>query len=73
MKESIWRILVVMVISISIVSYFLLFKSEITTKPILGLPSQFFFGILVTVVLVVLTFIGQSVFPYADHKKLKDE
>jgi len=70
MKSKIWYILVVTVVVLSIVSFLFLFE-ENKVDPTLGkVPYAFWYGFLVTVVIVGLTFLASRFFPHDESKKL---
>lgn len=69
MKIKVWRILVAVVILIFLSSYFIIFENHQTSPNILGLPFIFGISIILTVVLVICTFIGAKFFPYKHSDK----
>lgn len=67
MKTTYWRILVGTVIVLALISFTLIFKPGIIEPSFLSLPFVFWSGILLTTLLVVLTFIGSRIFPYKNE------
>jgi hypothetical protein len=67
-----WRICVVLVLLIVVIGYTPLMIPKGVYKPMLfGIPYSLWLGFLVTVVLVVLTYIGSKVHPGRDN--MEDE
>lgn len=63
-KKLIWRICVAAVILIVILTYSPLITGNGKIEPFLfGLPFTLWMGILLTIVLVIITYIGGSVLP----------
>ncbi|XOV93745.1 MAG: hypothetical protein ACFHWX_03345 [Bacteroidota bacterium] len=68
MKIIYWRILVGVVIVIALISFLFVFQTEITTPRLGSVPYIFWSSFLLTVLLVVLTYIGSKIFPYKDEQ-----
>lgn len=70
MKSKIWNILVGTVLTLSIVAFLILFRENKIEPKLAGVPFAFWSGFLVTVMIVVLTFLASRFFPYqASDKK----
>ncbi len=69
MKSKIWNILVISVVSLATVSFLFLFKENIVDPTLAKVPYAFWSGFLVTVLIVVLTFLASRFFPYQESKK----
>lgn len=68
MRILYWRILVGLVIAIALVSFLLIFSTG-ATQPTLGnVPYIFWSSFFLTVLLVVLTYLGSKIFPYKDEQ-----
>ncbi len=68
MKITYWKILVWSVVIIAFISYLFIFKLGQTEPSLLSLPFIFWSGIVMTTVLVILTFIGARIFPYKEDR-----
>lgn len=69
MKSKIWNSIVLAVLILSVGSFLFLFR-ENKVDPRLGdVPFVFWTGLLVTVLLVGLTFLASRFFPYEESKK----
>ena len=68
MKILYWRILVGAVIVIALLSFAFIFQTGITTPRLASVPYIFWTSFLLTVILVVLTYIGSKIFPYKDEQ-----
>lgn len=73
MNKKYWHILVGIVGVLAIFSYALFFTEVTTFQPIAGMPAKLLLGIIVTVLLVLLTYLGQRIFPYHDINKTTHE
>lgn len=69
MQSKIWSILVLVVLTLSIVSFLFLFKENKVDPTLAKIPFAFWTGFLVTVVIVLLTFLASRFFPYQESKK----
>lgn len=69
MKSKIWNILVISVVSLATVSFLFLFKENKVDPTLAKVPYAFWSGFLVTVLIVVLTFLASRFFPYQESKK----
>jgi len=70
MKILVWRIIVFCVIIIFLISFLVLFQEGTQLPRFLSLPYIFWNSILMTVLLVILTFIGARNFPFKDEQEL---
>ena len=66
MKIIQWKILVWSVIVIALVSYLFSFRKGHAEPFFLSLPFIFWSGIGMTILLVILTFIGARIFPHKE-------
>jgi hypothetical protein len=69
MKFKIWNLLVLTVVILAIISYLLLFQENKVNPTLLGIPFAFWTGFLVTVLVVIATFLGSRFFPHDEPKK----
>jgi len=69
MKHKIWSILVFTVLILTIGSFIVLFRENKVDPTFANVPSVFWTGFLVTVVIVVLTFLASRFFPHQESKK----
>lgn len=69
MQSKIWNILVFIVLALSIVSFLFLFEENKADPTLAKIPFAFWTGFLVTVVIVLLTFLASRFFPYQESKK----
>ncbi|MFT7421853.1 MAG: CDP-diglyceride synthetase [Arcticibacterium sp.] len=70
MNKTIWQICVVLVITIAILSYFFVFDTHKSEPEFMKMPYTFWMGILLTTLLVVITFIAQIYSPFKDDKEV---
>lgn len=70
MNKTIWRLCVVLVITIAILSYFFVFSTYKSEPEFIGMPYTFWMGILLTALLVVITFIAQKYSPFKEDKEV---
>lgn len=68
MKTFYWRLLVVAVIAIGLISFLLIFRNDITSPRIGPFPYILWSSFLLTVLLVVLTYVGSKIFPFKDEQ-----
>lgn len=61
-----WKVTVAAAILVVLGSFTFLFIAGRTMPYLIGVPYIFWCGILATVILVVLTFIGSRLFPHRD-------
>lgn len=69
MKSKIWNILVLAVLALSIVSFLFLFEENKVDPRLADVPFVFWTGFLVTVVIVILTFLASRFFPHQESNK----
>ncbi|WPR73852.1 hypothetical protein [Algoriphagus sp. NG3] len=69
MNSKLWKQLVLAVIVLTVCSYLFLFKEGKSDPSLAKVPFVFWSGFLITVLVVVATFIGSKVFPFEDPKK----
>ncbi|SEF77974.1 hypothetical protein [Algoriphagus boritolerans] len=69
MQSKTWKILVFAVLTLSIVSFLFLFEENKIEPRLANVPFAFWTGFLVTVVIVVLTFLASQFFPHQESKK----
>lgn len=69
MKSKIWNLVVLTVILLSVGSFFYLFDDHQTDPKLGSIPFVFWTGLLVTTLVVLLTFVGSRVFPHEESKK----
>jgi drug/metabolite transporter (DMT)-like permease len=69
MKSKIWSILVISVVALSIVSFLVLFEENKVEPSLVKVPYAFWTGFLVTVIIVVLTFLASRNFPHQESDK----
>ncbi|MCE7054886.1 hypothetical protein LZF95_09400 [Algoriphagus sp. AGSA1] len=69
MKSKLWKQLVLAVLVLTACSYLFLFKEEKSDPSLANVPFAFWSGFLITVLVVLATFIGSKVFPFDDPKK----
>jgi hypothetical protein len=68
MKPKIWNIIVFTVILITVASFTFLFRENQHDPELWNIPYTFWSGFLVTVLIVLATFLGSRFFPYHDPK-----
>ncbi|OOG74295.1 hypothetical protein [Algoriphagus sp. A40] len=69
MKPKIWNSIVLAVLVLSVGSFLFLFRENKVDPRLLGVPFVFWTGLLVTVLLVGLTFLASRFFPHEESKK----
>jgi hypothetical protein len=69
MKQKIWRFLVSLVITLVLASFLIIFKENKITPSLKGIPFIFWSGFLVTVLVVLATFLASKIFPYGEPAK----
>lgn len=69
MKSNQWKFLVVAVVILTACAYLFLFKEGKLDPTLANIPFVFWSGFLVTVLIVLATFLGSRFFPYEDPKK----
>ncbi|MDO8966166.1 MAG: hypothetical protein Q8S14_17815 [Algoriphagus sp.] len=69
MKYKIWNILVFTVLILTGGSFLILFRENKVDPTLANVPYVFWTGFLVTVVIVVLTFLASRFFPHQESKK----
>jgi hypothetical protein len=69
MKYKIWNILVFTVLILTVGSFLILFRENKVDPTLANVPYVFWTGFLVTVVIVVLTFLASRFFPHQESKK----
>ncbi len=68
MRIIYWRILVAAVVVVALVSFLFIFRTDVTEPRLGPIPFIFWSSFLLTVVLVVLTYLGSKIFPYKDEQ-----
>ena len=66
-QKNVWRAIVFLVLIIGLLYYGLSINHQKLQPKIYNVPFEFWFGILVTAVLVVITYISKSIFPSKDE------
>ncbi|UZD22588.1 hypothetical protein PBT90_04035 [Algoriphagus halophytocola] len=69
MKSKQWNFLVLAVTVLTVFAYLFLFKSGKLDPTLASIPFVFWSGFVVTVLVVIATFLGSKFFPYKDPKK----
>lgn len=69
MKPKIWNAIILAILALAVGSYWLVFEENKLTPTILNVPFIFWSGFLITVLVVVLTFLGSVFFPHEEPKK----
>ena len=69
MKQKIWRFLVSLVIALAMASFLIIFKENRITPSLEKIPFIFWSGFLVTVLVVLATFLASKIFPYVEPAK----
>jgi uncharacterized membrane protein YqaE (UPF0057 family) len=69
-RKTYWRICVILVITLTVLGYTpVIIPSGVYKPTLLGIPYSLWTSCLITVALVVLTYIGSKVHPGNDHKE----
>ena len=68
MKILYWRMLVSAVVAVALISFLFVFRTEITSPRLAGIPYILWSSFLLTVLLVVMTYIGFKLFPYKEEQ-----
>jgi hypothetical protein len=69
MKYKIWNILVFTVLILAVGSFLFLFRENRVDPTLAKVPYVFWTGFLVTVAIVILTFLASRFFPHQESKK----
>lgn len=69
MKSKIWNSIVLAVIGLSVGSFLFLFRENKVDPRLGNIPFVFWTGLLVTILLVGLTFLASRFFPHEESKK----
>ena len=69
MKPKIWNAIIVAVIALAAGSYWLVFEENKLTPELFNIPFIFWSGFLITVLVVLLTYLGSVFFPHEEPKK----
>jgi uncharacterized membrane protein len=69
MKKKIWRLLVSFIIILTLVSFLIIFKENKITPTLAGIPFIFWSGFLVSVLIVLATYLASKIFPYEEPSK----
>lgn len=69
MKPKIWNSIVLTVIFLSVGSFLFLFREDKVDPRLGDIPFVFWTGLLVTILLVGLTFLASRFFPHEESKK----
>jgi NADH:ubiquinone oxidoreductase subunit 6 (subunit J) len=69
MKSKIWNILVLTVLALSVVSFLVLFEENKVEPKLANVPFAFWTGFLITLVIVILTFLASRNFPHQESDK----
>jgi uncharacterized membrane protein len=69
MKKKIWRLLVSFIIVLTLVSFLIIFKENKITPTLAGIPFIFWSGFLVSVLIVLATYLASKIFPYGEPSK----
>jgi uncharacterized membrane protein len=69
MKKKIWRLLVSFIIVLTLVSFLIIFKENKITPTLAGIPFIFWSGFLVSVLIVLATYLASKIFPYGKPSK----
>ena len=64
MKIIYWRILVGIVIVVALVSFLFVFHADISSPRLASVPYIFWTSFILTVLLVILTYLGHKLFPF---------
>lgn len=68
MKPKIWNLIVFAVLVITIGSFIFLFRENQHTPALWNIPYVFWTGFLVTVLIVLATYLGSRFFPFHEPK-----
>ncbi len=68
MKTLYWQMSVAIVVILLLASFTIVFQSNITAPKLAGIPFIFWTSFLLTVLLVLMTYLGFRVFPYKEDK-----
>lgn len=69
MKYTVWNILVFTVLTLTVGSFLVFFRENKVEPTIAHVPYVFWTGFLVTVLIVVLTFLASRFFPHQESEK----
>lgn len=69
MKQKIWKFLVSFVIALTLTSFLIIFKENKIAPSLEDIPFIFWSGFLVTLLVVLATFIASKIFPYGEPAK----
>jgi hypothetical protein len=69
MKQKIWRFLVSLVIALALASFLIIFKENKMAPTLEGIPFIFWSGFLVSVLVVLATYLASKIFPYGESAK----
>jgi hypothetical protein len=69
MSSKIWNILVLTVLALTVVSFLFLFEEKKVDPKLFNVPFAFWSGFLVTVLIVILTFLASRYFPHQESDK----
>ena len=69
MKSKIWNAIIFAVIALPVGSYWLVFEENKLTPELFKIPFIFWTGFLITVLVVMLTYLGSIFFPHEDPKQ----
>lgn len=69
MKLKRWRLLVVFVSLLSLISFLFIFQINQSEPELFGIPYIFWTGFVVTFLIVLATFIASRISPFEDPKK----
>jgi antibiotic biosynthesis monooxygenase (ABM) superfamily enzyme len=67
MKFKPWNLIVFLVVLLTIVAFEFFFKEEKISPKIGNIPFAFWSGFLLTVVIVLFTYLGAKFFPHKDN------
>ncbi len=68
MKILYWRMLVAAVIAVALISFLFVFQIGVTSPRLAGVPYILWSSFLLTVLLVVMTYLGSKIFPYKEEQ-----
>lgn len=69
MKPKIWNAIIFAVIALAVGSFFFVFEENKLTPVLWNIPFIFWSSFLISVLVVVLTYLGSVFFPYEEPKK----
>lgn len=69
MKPKIWNAIIFAVIVLTVGSYWFVFEENKLTPELFNIPFIFWSGFLISVLVVILTFLASVFFPHEDPKK----